>query len=312
MTHATMKRNKPATSRKPLSQMKKDAERHAWFFLVPFLALFALVLIVPILYSLYISMFETTLVRGTNFIGFQNYLRLLDDTKFWEAAIRVVLFTAIQVPIMLAAAVGIALALDSRRLHGMGFLRMFVFLPYAIPAIVSTLMWGFMMGVRWGLLREFNDLTGMNLDLFRPPFTMIAIGLIIMWGMTGYNVLIFYSSLKAVPGELYEAAELDGANQWKVVRYVKLPALRGTLAITLIFSIIGTFQLFNEPLILPDVVSNSGITNNFTPNIYVYQLAFTGSQQGYAAAVALVMALITIVFAYTVQLTSMRSLLRRR
>lgn len=105
---------------------------------------------------------------------------------------------------------------------------------------------------------------------------------------------------------IYEAAEIDGASRSKIVWYIKLPAIKGSLVIAIIFSIIGSFQLFNEPRILMSMVGNSGITTYYTPNMYIYNLAFTGSQQGYAAAVAIVMALITIAIAYVVQIRGLR------
>ena len=132
------------------------------------------------------------------------------------------------------------------------------------------------------------------------------------WIYAGYNMLIFYSSLKSVSSDLYEAAQIDGANGMKIVWYIKMPALRGSLVVTIIFSIIGSFQLFNEPQILSKMVSNSGITNYYTPNMYVYNLAFTGSQQGYAAALAIVMAVITIVIAYIVQIRGLRDTMNER
>ncbi|WP_229691243.1 carbohydrate ABC transporter permease, partial [Sphaerisporangium melleum] len=137
--------------------------------------------------------------------------------------------------------------------------------------------------------------------------TLISIGVMVTWAFTGFNMLIFYAALKAVPRELYEAAAIDGANEFQIVRAIKLPALRGSLIVTIIFSIIGTFQMFNEPQILPSMVAGSGVTTFYTPNLYAYNLAFTGSQQGYAAALALVMAAITIAVAYAVQIRGLRN-----
>ncbi|HLT68352.1 MAG TPA: sugar ABC transporter permease, partial [Microbacterium sp.] len=148
---------------------------------------------------------------------------------------------------------------------------------------------------------------GTRFDPFAPETTMASIGIMVTWGFTGYNMLIFYAALRAIPRELYEAAAIDGATEMQVVRNIKLPALRGSLTVTVIFSIIGTFQLFNEPNILSSLVSNSGITSYYTPNLYAYTLAFTGSQQGYAAALALVMAAFTIVIAYIVQIRGMKN-----
>ena len=276
-------------------------------FVAPFSVLFLLVFIIPIGYSAYLSLFQNRLIGGNSFVGFDNYAKLFRDPQFWDGAIRVVSFTAVQVPIMLLSAMALALAIDSLRLYGTRFIRIAVFLPYAIPAIVATLMWGFLLGIRYGLIGSLNNALGTSFNPFTPETTMISIGVMVTWAFTGYNMLIFYAALRAVPRELYEAAAIDGANEWRIVRSIKLPALRGSLVVTIIFSIIGTLQLFNEPKILTSLVSNSGITSYYTPNIYAYNLAFTGSQQGYAAALALVMAVFTIAIAYIVQIKGMKN-----
>lgn len=118
-------------------------------------------------------------------------------------------------------------------------------------------------------------------------------------------MLIFYSALKVVPRSLYEAAAIDGAGEWRVVTSVKLPAIRSALVIATIFSIIGSFQLFNEPSILQKLAPNA-ITSDFTPNLYTYSLSFSGQQHNYAATVAIVMGVITAIIAYAVQLRGMR------
>ncbi|MET8867330.1 sugar ABC transporter permease [Nonomuraea sp. NPDC004580] len=276
-------------------------------FIAPFAALFALVFIVPIAYAAYLSLFQDKLVGGNVFVGLDNYTKLVADPQFWDGVGRVVRFTLVQVPIMLLLSTALALALDSLRLHGARFLRVTIFLPYAVPAIVATLMWGFLLGVKYGLFGSLNDALGTDFDPFSPGTTLISIGVMVTWAFTGFNMLIFYAALKAIPRELYEAAAIDGANEWQIVRAVKLPALRGSLVVTVIFSIIGTFQMFNEPQILPTMVANSGVTSFYTPNLYAYNLAFTGSQQGYAAALALVMAAITIAVAYAVQIRGLRN-----
>jgi multiple sugar transport system permease protein len=280
-------------------------------FVAPFGALFLLVFIAPIIYAGYLSLFQNKLVGGNAFIGLGNYERLFPDPQFWDGVFRVFRFTLIQVPIMLILALALALAMDSMRLHGTKFMRVAIFIPYAVPAIVSTLMWGFMLGVRYGLFGSLNEALGTSINPFTPDTTLISIGVMVTWAFTGFNMLIFYAVLKAVPHELYESAAIDGASEFQVVRKIKLPALRGSLVIVIIFSIIGTFQMFNEPQILPSMVPNSGVTTYYTPNLYAYNLAFTGSQQGYAAALALVMAAITIAIAYTVQIGGLRNALTK-
>ena len=123
-----------------------------WQFVGPFMAVFAVVFLAPIGYSIYLSLFRTRLVGGTSFVGVDNYKAALTDHQFWSAFERVALFLAVQVPIMLFLALLLALAIDSGRLYGKAFFRISVFLPYAVPSVVATLMWGFMYGTRFGLV----------------------------------------------------------------------------------------------------------------------------------------------------------------
>ncbi|MEU3309663.1 sugar ABC transporter permease [Nocardiopsis sp. NPDC006832] len=277
-----------------------------WGFLAPFMTVFALVFVAPILYSLYLSVYRDQLVGGTSFVGLENYRGALTDPVFWDSVSRVTLFLAVQVPIMLFLALLLALALDSGRLYGRDLFRISIFLPYAVPAVVATLMWGFMYGTRFGLVGNANDLLGVTLpDPLAPGVILASIGNIVTWQFVGYNMLILYSALRTVPHNLYEAAEVDGAGQLRVIAAIKLPALRGALVIAAIFSIIGSFQLFNEPSILQSLAPNA-ITSGYTPNLYTYSLAFSGQQQNYAAAVAIIMGLLTMVIAYAVQLFGMR------
>nr|APO30549.1 3a0106s02: sulfate ABC transporter, permease [uncultured bacterium] len=207
---------------------------------------------------------------------------------------------------MLFLSAAMALALDSMKLHGAKFFRISTFLPYAVPAVVSTLVWGFVYGAKYGLVGSFNDFFGTNVDVLQPSVLLASIGNISTWEFTGYNMLIFYSSLSTIPHSLYEAASIDGASEWQIVKSIKLPELKGSLAITVIFSIIGSFQLFNEPSILQNMVPGNAITTYYTPNMYAYNLSFSGNQSNYAAALAIVMAVITMAIAYAVQLKSMK------
>nr|WP_232345871.1 MULTISPECIES: sugar ABC transporter permease [Bifidobacterium] len=281
-----------------------------WLFMGPFALVFVVVFVVPVLYAVWISLFQHRMVGGTVFVGLANYRRLLADGQFWSSVRRVVVFTVVQVPIMLCLSALMALALDSLRLHGMRFFRISTFLPYAVPAVVSALVWGFMYGAKYGLVGSLNAWLGTHVDVLQPSVLLAAIGNINTWEFTGYNMLIFYSSLSTVPRSLYEAAAIDGAGEWQVVRRVKLPELRGSLAITVIFSIIGSFQLFNEPSVMQNMVPGNAITTYYTPNMYAYNLSFSGNQSNYAAALAIVMAALTMLVAYAVQLRSMREQMR--
>ncbi len=271
-------------------------------FTAPFLAVFAFVFVTPVIYAAYLSLFRDRLVGGRTFVGVENYAQVLGDPKFWEGLGRVALFLAVQVPVMLTLAMVAALAVDSARLYGTGFFRIAIFLPYAVPGVVAVLMWGFMYGERFGLAGNINELLGSQvLQPLTPQWILVAIGNIVTWQFVGYNMLIFYSSLKTIPTELYEAAAIDGAGQLRIVRAIKVPALRGAIVIATIFSIIGSFQLFNEPNILRTIVPNV-ISTYYTPNMYAYNLSFVGQQVTYAATVAIVMGVVTGVIAYVVQL----------
>lgn len=296
----------PKTAVLEVPTNKHHADWRGWKFLWPFVLVFLFVFIIPIIYAIYLSFFEAKMIGGTVFIGFSNYIQLFHDGQFWSAVWRVVRFTAVQVPIMLFLAALLALALDSLKLHGMKFFRISTFLPYAVPAVVSTMVWGFMYGAKYGLVGSLNAWMNMHLDMLSPNLLLTSIGNIMTWEFTGYNMLIFYSSLSTIPRSLYEAAAIDGASEWWIIKSVKLPELRGSLAITVIFSIIGTFQLFNEPSIMQSMVPGNVITTYWTPNMYAYNLSFSGNQSNYAAALAIVMAIITMVSAYAVQLGSMK------
>ncbi|MGO1637018.1 MAG: carbohydrate ABC transporter permease, partial [Ancrocorticia populi] len=121
----------------------------------------------------------------------------------------------------------------------------------------------------------------------------------------GYNMLIMYSGLKTIPTELYEAAEIDGASRFQEAWYIKIPAIKGQILISFMFSIIGTFQLFNEPNLLKPLASNV-ITSYYTPNLYAYNLSMNGNQYNYSATVAIAMGVITAIIAYATQARSQK------
>ena len=271
-----------------------------WFTL-PFLALFGFVMVAPLAYGIYLSFFQQRMVGGNVFVGLDNYGRALTDPLFWEGLGRVSLFFLIQVPLLLTLAIVAAMILDSVRLRGTRFFRIAIFLPFAIPGVVAALMWGFMYGDRFGLVGNLNDALGLDIALLTPTFFLPSIGNIVTWSALGYNMLILYSSLKSIPPELYEAAALDGASPWRVVWNIKLPFLRGSLVIALIFSVIGSFHLFNEPNLLKTIVPNL-VPSYYTPNMYAYSLSFVGQQANYAATLTIIMGIVTAIIAYVVQL----------
>jgi multiple sugar transport system permease protein len=295
---------RPAATPRP---RRRRGRWTGWGFVGPFLAVFLFALVAPVLYALYLSLFQDKLIGGNRFAGLANYRQALTDHLFWSALERVTLFLVVQVPVMLVLALAIALAIDSARLHWAPLYRLGVFLPYAVPAVVASLMWGFMYGTQFGLIGDLDRVLHQSLpDPFSNSLVLPAIGNIVTWEFVGYNMLIFYSALRVVPGELYEAAELDAAGAWRVIWHIKLPALRPAIMIATIFSIIGSFQLFNEPNIL-NPLSPDTISSNFTPNMYAYNLSFAGQEYNYSATIAILMGLITVVIAYLVQRAGSRT-----
>lgn len=275
--------------------------------MAPFVVIFLFVFVAPLIYAAVSSLFAYRAFQGeTVFVGIGNYLKLFQDGLFWAGLWRVVLVLAVQVPIMLLIAMFVAIAIDSGRLHGTNFFRLAIFLPYLIPTVVAALIWGFMYGTNYGLASQINVIFGTQVNPFAPQWILLSISNVITWTYVGYNMLIFYSSLRTINTSLYEAALIDGASEWQIVRYIKIPHLRGSIAITLIFSIIGTFQLFNEPSIMQKMAP-AVITNSFTPNMYAYNLSFGSGQQEYAAALAIVMGVITVIVAYIVQLRGLNA-----
>ena len=296
----------PAPSRPAPAARRPRRKWRGWLFVAPFMLVFALTFIAPVVYAFVLSLYrDQAFFGGTVFVGADNYVQVFGDPKFWESFRRVLVFLAVQVPIMLVLALIAALAIDSARLHAAGFFRVVIFLPYAVPAVVAALMWGFIYGDHFGLAADLNHLLGTAVKPLSPDWLLTSIGNVVTWEFVGYNMLIFYSALKVIPKELFEAASIDGAGTFRTILSVKLPAIRGAIVVATIFSIIGSFQLFNEPNIMRNLVPNT-IGTFYTPNMYAYNLSFNGQQYNYSATVAIVMGVITAVIAYVVQLRGSR------
>ena len=277
-----------------------------YLFLAPFVILFALFLFLPLAYALWISVFADRLVGGTVFVGFENYSQAFGDAAFWDGIRRMVFFGIFQVPIMLALALTFALLLDSGAAWFTTVFRLGFFIPYAVPSVVAALIWGYLYGPTFG---PFSQIAG-YLSLPPPPFLsegymLASIANIVTWQFTGYNMIILYAALQAVPKEVREAGAVDGAKEWQIALYIRIPLIFPALLLTGVFSIIGTFQLFNEAKVLqanaPGVISN-----DYTPNLYAYTLAFTDQDYNYSAAVSFALGAVVVVFSYVFMLVTNR------
>ena len=159
-------------------------------------------------------------------------------------------------------------------------------MPYAVPTVIAALMWGFLYGKDFGPFADIADELGTDAAELPQRETMLwSIANVSTWTYTGYNMIIFYAALRAIPAELYEAAAVDGAGAVRTALHIKLPLLRPAMLLCTIFSVIGSFQLFAEPhifyTIAPQVIGKA-----YTPNLYVYNLAFSDQRLNYAAALS--------------------------
>ena len=277
-----------------------------YVFLAPFLILFVLFLILPLAYALVISVFADKLVGGTVFVGFENYAQALGDPAFWGGVRRMIYFGIFQIPIMLGLALVFALLLDSGAAWFTGVFRLGFFLPYAVPAVVATLIWGYLYGPTFGPFSQIADYLGLPAPVFLSDAWMLpSIANIVTWEFTGYNMIIMYAALQAVPTEVRDAGAVDGARPWQIALYIRIPLIFPAILLTGVFSIIGTFQLFNEPRVL-QANAPGVITSGYTPNLYAYSLAFVNQEYNYSAAVSFALGAVVVVFSYVFMLVTSR------
>ncbi|MCM4077492.1 carbohydrate ABC transporter permease [Paractinoplanes hotanensis] len=266
------------------------------FFVVPFGLLFILFYLVPIGYAIVQSLYtvERTGTFGPArevFGGLVQYQRVFEDGPFWTSIGRVLLFGVVQVPVMLGLALLLALLLDSGLVKGRRFFRLAFFVPYAVPGVIAAIMWGFLYSPNLSPLKSITSVV----DLLSADFVLWAMANVVTWVYVGYNMLIIYSSLLAIPAEVYEAARLDGAGPVRIAWSIKIPLVMPAIVLTTVFSIIGTLQLLAEPQVFRSF--SSAVSSTYTPNLTVYS---TSSIPNFnlAAAFSVVLALATFVLSF--------------
>ncbi|HEX8345189.1 MAG TPA: sugar ABC transporter permease [Actinoplanes sp.] len=266
-----------------------------YLFIAPFMVLFLAMFVAPLVYSGYLSLFNTRLVGGTVFVGLDNYIEALGDSAFTGGVLRMVRYFFIQVPVMLAIALVAALILDSGHLRVPKLFRVGIFVPFAVPVVVGALMWGYLYGPQFGPVAQLFDKVGWTAPSFLGNNLILSsIANIAVWEFAGYNMIIFYAALRSISPDLYEAAAMDGAGPVRVAWSIKLPLLRPAIFLTVLFSLIGTFQLFNEPQVLKALAPTT-ITRDWTPNYYAFNLAFVDQRVPYAAAISFMLGFFIVV-----------------
>lgn len=261
-----------------------------YLFVLPALLLFAAFKLYPIGRSFVISLHKT--VGGTEqFVGADNYTRLMGDPLFWTALKNTAVILAVQVPVMLALATGLAVALNSTLLRGRTVFRLGFFLPMVTGLVAYGIVFSVLLNKDYGLVNWLTGLIGLDPTpwLTDPLWARVSLGLALTWHYTGYNAVILLARLQSVPAELYDAAAVDGAGAWNSFRHVTLPGLRPALLLTTVLSTIGTLQIFDEPYVL----TGGGPDNaTLTIGVYLYQNAFKYFDFGYASAIAYALAVL--------------------
>ena len=296
----------PPPARRGMSASRRRQVGAAYVLVLPFMVLFATMIVIPLAYAGYLSFFKKKLIGGTSFVGADNYLRALTDPGFLSGVGRMSLFLCVQVPLMLVLSLFTALALDSGMLRLAKLVRLGVFVPYAVPSVIATLMWGYIYGPDFGPIAQLTR----SLGLGTPPFftdtgIFFSIINIVNWEFVGYNMIIMYAALRSIPTELYEAARVDGASETRIALSIKVPLIRPAILLTVIFSVIGTFQLFNEPALMR-TLAPTVIGSDWTPNLYAYNVAFINQDANYAAALAFLLGIVIMIISYVVQLSTQR------
>jgi multiple sugar transport system permease protein len=266
----------------------------ALLFLAPFLIVFAVFYLAPVLYAIYLSLFIKKRIGigppKEVFGGLTNYFRAVQDTDFLIGLKNMFIFGIVQIPVMLGLAVVLALLLHITRGLILRVFRTVFVMPYTIPAAIAALIWGYMYSPN---LSPFNEILSSlhqpTINFISPEVVLVSIGNIVTWSWTGYNMITLFAALQNIPSDLYEAARVDGATELSLIRYIKIPLLIPTLLLLFIFSVIGTSQLFTEAYVLRPL---GYVADNITPNLYLYLTAARDANYGYAGALAALLAMV--------------------
>jgi multiple sugar transport system permease protein len=261
----------------------------------PAVALFVVFILVPIGYALWLSL-HAMRVRGAGFgirtevfIGLENYLDAFKDSALLEALGNMLVYGLIMVPATMGLALLFALLLDAPRVGGKRYSRITIFLPYAVPGVIASLLWGFIYLPAVSPVTAAFEAVGLPApDFFGDLSIFFSVANIAVWGSVGFNMVVLYTTLRAIPKELYEAARLDGASEWRIALRIKVPLLRPALAMTSAFTLIGMLQVFSEPATLRPMTNT--ITQDWVPLMRIYQQAFVDNDIYLGAASSVLLA----------------------
>ena len=266
-----------------------------WLFATPFLALYVLFLIGPVLIGIVISLFNTATVKSGlgNWVGTANYAAVLQSSDFWQSMWHSVLFTLLTTPplVLLPLLFAIFAARISR---SRWFFRLAFFAPYVVPSSVVCLIFAFMYTPQTGLISKLFSGVGLSAPNFLGSTSgaWLAVTLLTLWWTFGFNFILYTAAIQDIPEETYEAAAIDGASPWQQIRSITIPLLRSTSSLVLILQILASLKVFDQIYIL----LAGGPNESTRPVIeYIYDTGFTSYRGGYASAATMVYFVILVV-----------------
>jgi multiple sugar transport system permease protein len=284
------------TRARPRARRRGRARRHlqGHAFLAGAVLCFALFSWYPMVRE-FIMAFQKTRRGQTTWVGWQNLIHIVHDPAFWPAWRNTLYFTVLALIFGFAVPFFVAILLNEFR-HGQSYLRILVYLPVMLPPVASVLLFKYFYNPSYGLFNAILRFLHLPTSawLNSPTTAMPSVVIAATWMNMGSAVLIYLAALQSIPGELYEAAELDGAGIWRRIRHVTVPQTRLILSLMLLLQIIATMQVFTEPFLLTGGDGPQGSTTSVVYLIYNY--AFNFNNYGSAAAMGVVMLLVLIGF----------------
>lgn len=276
--------------------MKSNNLKIVFFFLTPAIGAIFIFFFIPVIAAFIISFTDFDIYTlgdfsTLRFIGLDNYTKLLKDELFWTALKNTFYFVLVAGPLSIAVSLSVALLLNSKLTKFKSLFRLAYFLPVVTTLVAVAIVWRFIYHPNFGILNFFLGLIGINpIDWLGDPFwAMPSIIILAVWKNFGYNMIIFIAGLQNIPEELYEAADIEGANAFQKFIHITLPMLAPTTLFVSIITMIGYFQLFAEPY----VMTQGGPLNKTLSIVqYMYQEGFRWWNMGYSASIAFVLFII--------------------
>lgn len=265
-------------------------------FLPPSLILFTVFVVLPMVDAATFSFFDWNGYGPiTDFVGFENYADVLTHRNFGTAVRNSLIVVAVSLLIQLPLAMWAALALSERGVS-INVLRTIFFVPFMLAEVAAGLIWKFVYDGNYGLLPIVGDALQVEMPfVLADKFWVIpAIMLVITWKYFGFHMMIFIAGLQSIPGEVVEAARLDGVKKWQIVRHIKLPMVRSAIVISVFFAITGALQLFD--IIIP--LTNGGPSHtSHTIVTFLYQFGILRMKLGFGGAVSVILFIACVVVA---------------